>query len=90
MSCKELERAIEFYSKTYVNITIIGDFNAEISEFNLASFCTIYNFNPIQGGGKGERGGQKDSPFSNSANLRVIPQNFLTFSFNTFTTLVHT
>ena len=28
----------------YKNIIILGDFNAEVSEPNLVSFCTIYNF----------------------------------------------
>ena len=41
---KELGKAIEFYSITYENIIIMSDFNAEISEPNLASFCTFYNF----------------------------------------------
>ena len=40
---KELRKTIEFYSKNYENI-IMGDFSAEISELNLVSFCTIYNF----------------------------------------------
>ena len=44
---KELGKAIEFYSKTYENIIIMGDFNAEISESNLASFCTFYNFKSL-------------------------------------------
>ena len=41
---KELGKATEFYSITYENIIIMSDFNAEISEPNLASFCTFYNF----------------------------------------------
>ena len=44
---KELGKAIEFYSKTYENIITMGDFNAEISEPNLASFCTFYNFKSL-------------------------------------------
>ena len=48
-------------------------------------------FNPIQGGGGG--GGQKVSPptsFSpvTSTNLEPSPQNFLTFGFDLFATLV--
>ena len=47
------------------------------------------HFNPIQGGGGG---GQKDPPtrFSpvTSTNVGTNPQNFLTFSFNPFATLV--
>ena len=42
----ELGDAIVFYLKTYENI-IMSDFNAEISEHNLASFCTIYNFKSL-------------------------------------------
>ena len=38
---------IECYSKTYRNIIAMDDFNAEISEPNLASFCTIYNFKSL-------------------------------------------
>ena len=41
---KELGKVIKFYSKRFENIIIMGDFNAEISEFYLASSCTIYNF----------------------------------------------
>ena len=41
---KELGKATEFYSIKYENIIIMSDFNAEISEPNLASFCTFYNF----------------------------------------------
>ena len=40
-------KAIEFYLKTYENIIITGDFNAEISEPNLASFYTFYNFKSL-------------------------------------------
>ena len=36
-------KPIEFYSETYENIIIMGDFNADISETNLTSFSTIYN-----------------------------------------------
>ena len=47
--------------------------------------------NPIQdrGGGGGRLGGCPTS-FSSvtSTNIRISPQNFLTFSFNPFTTLV--
>ena len=39
-----MRKAIEFYSKTYENIIITCDFNAEISESNLASFCSFYYF----------------------------------------------
>ena len=50
--------------------------------------------NPIHDGGRGGEGGQKDPPtlpvFSSvtSTNVGISPQNFLTFSFNPFATLV--
>ena len=43
----EIERAINFYSKTYENIIVLGDFNAEISQPDLASFCAIYNLKSL-------------------------------------------
>ena len=47
-------------------------------------------FNPIQDPGVG--GGQKGPPTSfvpvTSINVGIVPQNFLTFSFNPFATLV--
>ena len=43
---KELGKPIEFYSKTNENI-IMGDLKSEISEPNLASFCTFYNFKSL-------------------------------------------
>ena len=43
---KELGKAIEFYSKTNENI-IMGDLKSEISEPNLASFCTFYDFKSL-------------------------------------------
>ena len=44
---KELGNTIKFYLKTYENIIIMGDFNAEISDPNLASFCSLYNFKTL-------------------------------------------
>ena len=44
---KELRKTIEFYSKMYENIMIMGDFNAEISEPNSAFFCTFCNFKSL-------------------------------------------
>ena len=44
---KDLGKATEFYSKTYENNIIMGDFNAEILELNLASFCTFHNFKSL-------------------------------------------
>ena len=44
---KELGNAIDFYSKKFENIIIMGDFNPEISGPSLASFCTIYSFKSL-------------------------------------------
>ena len=50
-------------------------------------------FNPIQDGGGGVGGGQKVPPTSfspvTSTNVGVRPQNFITFSFNPFATLMY-
>ena len=40
----QIETAVSYYSKTYENSIILGHFNAEISDFNMDSFCTINNF----------------------------------------------
>ena len=44
--------------------------------------------NPIQDGGGGGGGGGKKAPPVTSTNLGFGPQNFLTFSFDPFATLV--
>ena len=38
---KELVNAIQFYSKTYNNFRLIGDYNAEVDETKMTSFCWI-------------------------------------------------
>ena len=38
---KELVKAIQFYSKTYNNFRLIGDYNAEVDETKMTSFCWI-------------------------------------------------
>ena len=45
------------------------------------------NFDPIQDGG-GQKGPPTSFPPVTSANVEIRPQNFLTFSFNPFATLV--
>ena len=42
-----IESAINFYSETYENMIILGDFNAEISDSSMESFCTINNIKCI-------------------------------------------
>ena len=43
----QIESAINFYSRTYENLVILGDFNAGISDFNMESFFTISNLQCI-------------------------------------------
>ena len=43
----QIESAINFYSKTYENLIILGDFTAENSDFNMETFCTINNIKCI-------------------------------------------
>ena len=42
-----LAEGIQFYSKDYENILLIGAYNAKITETNLPSFCKIYNLTDI-------------------------------------------
>ena len=39
----QIESAINFYSNTYENLIILGDFNTEISDFNMEFSYTINN-----------------------------------------------
>ena len=43
----QTESEIKFYSKTPENLIILGDFNTDISDFNMESFCTRNNFKCI-------------------------------------------
>ena len=38
-----IEKAIEFYSKSCDKILIAKDFNAEVSDIKLDTFCSIWN-----------------------------------------------
>ena len=42
-----LTEDIQFYSKDYENIILMGDYNAEITETNMSSFCEIYHLTDI-------------------------------------------
>ena len=37
----------KFYSKDWENILLMGDYNAEITETNMSSFCEIYHLTDI-------------------------------------------
>ena len=43
----QIKNAIDFYSKSYENIIQIGDFNAEISDNHMDSFCAIYHLKSL-------------------------------------------
>ena len=43
----QTESAINSYSRTYENLIILGDFNVEISDFIIESYCTINNLKCI-------------------------------------------
>ena len=42
-----LTEGIQFYSKDYVNILLMGDCNAELTETNMSSFCEIHHVTDI-------------------------------------------
>ena len=50
-------------------------------------FIFVGSFNPIQDWGGGKKAPYQFFPLT-STNAEISPQNFLTFSFNTFHTLV--
>ena len=43
----QIKNAIDFYSKSYENIILIGDFNVEISDSHMDSFCAIYHLKSL-------------------------------------------
>ena len=42
-----LTEGIQFYSKEYENILLMGDYKAEITETNMSSFCETYHLTDI-------------------------------------------
>ena len=48
----------------------------------------ILTFEPIQDGGGGQKSPSARFSTASSTNVAISPQNFLTFSFNPFATLV--
>ena len=58
-----IDKAIEFHSKTYVKILIAGDFNAQVSDKKLDTFCSIWNL---------KRLGKESTCFKNPNNPSCI------------------
>ena len=44
---RQLKNAIDFHSKSYENTILIGDFNVEISDSHVNSFCAIYHLKSL-------------------------------------------
>ena len=40
---QEIRKVLEFYTSIYEKILLMGDFNSEMSEASLNSFCNLYN-----------------------------------------------
>ena len=54
-----VDKAIEFYSKTYDKFLIAGDVNAQVSDIKLDIFCGIWNLKSL---------GKEPTCFKNSNN----------------------
>ena len=63
---------------------ILGDFNVEAEKKVMKDFLYELSLFRIEGG----RGGMGSFSPVASTNVEISPQNFLSFSFNPFTTLV--
>ena len=44
---QQIENATDLYSKSYENIKLIGDYNVEISDSHMDSFCAIYHLKSL-------------------------------------------
>ena len=44
---QQIKNSIDFYSKSYENIILIGDFNVEISDSHMDFFCAIYHLKSL-------------------------------------------
>ena len=79
------------YKACFEHDTVYGVFKGINKGRSISKLLLDKAFNPIQDGGGGGRG-QKDPPTSfspvTSKNVGFGTQNFLTFSFNPFATLV--
>ena len=69
-----IDKAIDCYSKTYDKILIAGDFNAQVSDIKLDTFCSIWNLNSL---------GKEPTCFKNLSNSFCIDL-FLTNTIRSF------
>ena len=69
-----IDKAIEFYFKTYDKILIAGDFNAQVSDIKLDTFCSIWNLKSL---------GKEPTCFKNPNNPSCIDL-FLTNTIRSF------
>ena len=44
---QQIKNAIDFYSKSYENIILLGDFNVEIFDSHMDSFCAIHHLKSL-------------------------------------------
>ena len=58
-----VDKSIVFYSKIYDNILITWEFNAEVSDIKLDTFCSIWNLKSL---------GKKSTCFKNPNNLSFV------------------
>ena len=69
-----IDKATVFYSKTYDKILIAGDFNAQVSDIKLDTFCSIWNLKSL---------GKEPTCFKNPNNPSCIDL-FLTNTIRSF------
>ena len=58
-----IDKAIEFYSKTYEKVSIAGEFDALVSDVKLDTFCSIWNLKNL---------GKEPTCFKNANNPSCI------------------
>ena len=69
-----IDKAIDFYSKTYDKILIVGDFNTHVSDITLDTFCSMQNLKSL---------GKEPTCFKNPNNPSCIDL-FLTNTIRSF------
>ena len=41
-------KKLDFYSSKYMNVIVLGDFNAEMTNSRMEEFCSLYNFKSLK------------------------------------------